>query len=218
MSQESERISNNRMKLANKKEEQPGGFLYEVYTLVHDLVYILAAITFIFVFAFRLVGVSGDSMFKTLHNNDYLILQNSLFCREYRQGDVVVASVPNFFPDDEPIVKRVIATGGQTVDIVYDESGIGSVYVDGTLLTETYIREPMNDKIIYDNDEHVAVPEGSVFLMGDNRNHSTDSRVIGCVDERYLLGKVLVIAVPGDNSDGVHEGGAREWNRIGAVS
>lgn len=202
-----------------KPDELPkgSGKLYEVYTLVHDLVYILAAIAFIFVFAFRIVGVNGDSMFSTLHHNDYLVLGNSLFCGEYERGDVVVASVPTF-EDGAPIVKRVVATGGQRVDIVYDENGDGAVYVDGERLDEPYINETMSLFLSYDGDQHLTVPEGKVFLMGDNRNHSTDSRVIGCVDERYLLGKVLLIAVPGDNSNGEHDGGAREWSRIGAVS
>lgn len=208
-------LEENKNKDGKQPAEKSGG-LYEIYTLVHDLVYILAAITFVFVFAFRLVGVNGDSMFSTLHNNDYLVLENSLFCRSYEQGDVVVASVPSF-EDGEPIVKRVIATGGQTVDIVYDEDGNGSVYVDGELLQEPYIYEEMSLYKSYDGDHHLTVPEGTVFLMGDNRNHSTDSRFIGCVDERYLLGKVLLIAVPGDNSDGEHNGGGRQWSRIGTV-
>lgn len=193
---------------------KPTGVLYEVYTLLHDLVYILAAITFIFVFAFRLVGVDGDSMFETLHNNDYLIVENSLFCNNYEYGDVVIASVPTF-KDGKPIVKRVIATAGQSVDIRFDDLGIGTVYIDGVALKENYIHEPMRLDI---GSFPITVPEGHVFLMGDNRNNSADSRSIGCVDTHYLLGKVLVIALPGDNSDGRHGGGARQWSRIGTVS
>ncbi|MCQ2418453.1 MAG: signal peptidase I [Clostridia bacterium] len=197
--------------------KKPTGLSYELYTLLHDLVYILAAITFIFVFAFRLVGVDGDSMFGTLHNKDYLIVKNNLFCRDYSYGDIVIAATPAF-ENSKPIVKRVIATEGQTIDVRFDEDGdgkvIGKVYVDGVLLEEDYIREPM-DRM--EGSFPVTVPEGCVFLMGDNRNNSRDSRSIGCVNTKYLLGKVLVIALPGDNSDGRHLGGAREWSRIGTV-
>lgn len=196
--------------------KKPTGFLYEIYTLLHDLVYILAAITFIFVFAFRLVGVDGDSMFGTLHNNDYLIVKNNLFCRDYAYGDIVIATTPAFDPN-KPIVKRVIATEGQTIDVHYVDDGVGNVigkvYVDGELLEEEYIQS-MTRPI---GSFPVTVPEGCVFLMGDNRDDSQDSRSFGCVNTKYLLGKVLVIALPGDNSDGRCRGGAREWSRIGTV-
>lgn len=188
--------------------------LYDTYSLLHDLLYILAAVTVIFLFAVRLVGVKGDSMFSTLHNGDYLMLQNNFLCGGYDRGDIVVAAVPTF-SNGEPIVKRVIATEGQTVDVVYSEAGLGQVYVDGAPLDEPYIYETMNNTICSDFSQHVTVPEGCLFLMGDNRNHSTDSRYIGCVDERYVLGKVLFITMPGDNSDGRHRGGGREWSRIG---
>lgn len=202
------------VKFEASDEKKPTGFLYEIYTLLHDLVYILAAITFIFVFAFRLVGVDGDSMFGTLHNKDYLIVRNNLLCSHYDYGDIVIATVPGF-RGDRPIVKRVIATEGQTVDIRFDETGVGHVYVDGNLLQEEYIREPMTRE---EGNFPLTVPEGSVFLMGDNRNNSQDSRSIGCVNTKYLLGKVLVIALPGDNTDGRCLGGAREWSRIGTVN
>ena len=97
---------------------------------------------------------------------------------------------------DGPIVKRVIATGGQTVDIDY---GTSTVYVDGVALDEPYIREPMGvpyTPSAYDStgvQTHWEVPEGSIFVMGDNRNKSTDSRDarLGAIDEDYVLGKVV---------------------------
>ena len=87
-----------------------------------------------------------------------------------------------------PIIKRVIATGGQTVDINFDR---GVVFVDGEQLDESYVNTPTN--VSYDVQFPVTVPEGSVFCLGDNRNHSYDSRAseIGMIDERYVLGKVL---------------------------
>lgn len=210
----SEQIQDELVEFEKKTKQKPTGFLYEIYTLLHDMVYILAAVTFIFVFAFRLVGVDGDSMFRTLHNKDFLVVQNNLFCSDYQYGDIVIASVPTF-KNGEPIVKRVIATAGQQVDIRYDAAGIGTVYVDNVPLEENYINEAMWN---IGGTTSVLVPEDCVFLMGDNRNRSTDSRSIGCVNTKYLIGKVLVIALPGDNSDGRHSGGAREWDRIGTVS
>lgn len=194
-------------------DQKPTSFLYEIYTLLHDLVYILAVITFIFVFAFRLVGVDGDSMFDTLHNKDYLVVKNNVFCSDYSRGDIVIASVPTF-REGKPIVKRVIATEGETVSVLFDDNGNGTVYVDGQPLQEDYIRSM---RIDYET-VNVTVPENCVFLMGDNRDHSSDSRLIGCVNKQHLLGKVMLIALPGDNSDNKHEGGPRQWSRIGAVN
>ena len=96
------------------------------------------------------------------------------------------------------IVKRVIATGGQTVDIDYTT---GSVYVDGELLDEPYLREEMTfpfDPMMQES--HWEVPEHSIFVMGDNRNRSTDSRhqLVGPIDEDYVLGKVVFVLWPLD--------------------
>ena len=96
-------------------------------------------------------------------------------------------------------VKRVIATGGQTVDIDYESN---SVYVDGVLLDEPYIREPMDDITADPNraQTHFEVPEGEIFVMGDNRNNSDDSRDIriGSIDEDYILGKAVFSLLPFD--------------------
>ena len=86
---------------------------YETFTMLHDLVYILAAITLVFVFLFRLVGVKGSSMYPTLFDHDYLVLESNFLYRTVRQGDIVVIDPPQQAQLDGSIVKRVIATGGQ---------------------------------------------------------------------------------------------------------
>ena len=120
------------------KEEKPSLWI-ECYTLLHDLVYILVFVTILFVFALRVVSVSGPSMYPTLVDRDYVALLSNVFYSgsDIQNGDVVVALAPRF--DDEPIVKRVIATAGQTVDIDFTR---GIVYVDGAALDEPYINEP----------------------------------------------------------------------------
>ena len=193
--------------------DQAKGMVYELFVLLHDLVYILAAVTIVFVFAIRLVGVDGDSMYPTLHHADYLALLSNVFYQDVEAGDIVVMTVPYF--ENEPIVKRVIAAEGQTVDIDFEQ---GVVYVDGEALEEPYINEPTH--LDYNDmgqglDYPVTVPEGCIFVMGDNRNRSADSRFapVGMVDERDVLGKVLCILLPGSDADT-----GRDFGRIGLVS
>ena len=202
------------------EEEEKLSPACEAYGMLHDWVYVLAVLTVIFVFFFRLVGVDGSSMYPTLVDHDYLVLQSNFLYQNVEAGDIVVMSV-DCFKDDGPIVKRVIATGGQVVDIDFDT---GSVYVDGVLQEETYIFEPTYrsyEELGLALEYPVTVPEGSVFVMGDNRNHSADSRYspCGCVDEGRILGKVLLIIVPGRQTNEYGEiVGGREFGRIGTVS
>lgn len=154
-------------------------------TLLYDVVSVfgtaLIIIAFIFTFIVRIVGVDGSSMNNTLYDGDWLLV--SAMNAEFEQGDIVISTQPNAF--NEPIVKRVIAKGGQTVDIDFVK---GEVYVDGEKLDEPYIAEPTTtpEGVSFP----IVVPEGKLFLMGDNRNDSTDSRspMVGCVDEHYILG------------------------------
>lgn len=185
--------------MEEKKKKNPAA---DVYAVLHDFVYILAAITLVFVFVIRLEGVSGPSMTPTLLDGEYMALLSNFISRDYEQGDIVVATVPTF-DDARPIVKRVIATAGQTVDIDFAS---GEVRVDGVLLEEPYINEPTLTDFDSGLDYPVTVPEGCVFLMGDNRNHSADSRYapIGCVDTDYILGKVILRIFP--------------FSRIGTIS
>lgn len=197
--------------MEEKKEKR--SFLYDIYSLLHDLVYILAAITLVFVFLVRLVGVNGESMLPTLYHGDYLALQSNVIMGDLEYGDIVVARKLEF-RDGEPIVKRVIATEGQTVRIDYDNNGELYVSVDGVVLDEPYINEEMLP--IYEVPMEVTVEKDCIFVMGDNRNHSSDSRVesIGQIKLDQVLGKVLCIILPG--KDAVT--GERDFSRFGAVS
>ena len=197
--------------MEGKKEKR--SFLYDIYSLLHDLVYILAAITLVFVFLVRLVGVNGESMLPTLYHGDYLALQSNVIMGDLEYGDIVVARKLEF-RDGEPIVKRVIATEGPTVRIYYDNNGELCVSVDGVVLDEPYINEEMLP--IYSVPMEVTVEKDCIFVMGDNRNHSSDSRVesIGQIKLDQVLGKVLCIILPG--KDAVT--GERDFSRFGAVS
>ena len=163
----------------------------DMYFWLQALVMALVGLILVFTFVGRIIGVDGESMMPTLHNKDMLLLQSIGY--EPGQGDVVVLS-KNTFRDGAPIVKRIIAVGGQTVDIDYDTN---TVYVDGVALDEPYILEPMGE-LPEEYATHVEVPEGCVFVMGDNRNNSTDGRSpnIGVVDERCILGRALFVLLP----------------------
>ena len=160
---------------------------------LHDVVYILALILVLFTFCMRVVIVSGSSMFSTLVDGDYLLLIDRPLCGELEQGDIVVASMERF-KDGEPIVKRVVATEGQTVDIDFRA---GIVYVDGVALEEEYTYTPTH--LSEGMEFPLVVEEGCLFLMGDNRGDSRDSRApeIGLVDEREILGRAVFLLMPG---------------------
>ena len=190
-----------------KKEEE--SLQKSILTYLHDLVYMLSAIMLVFLLLFRMVIVSGDSMYSTLHDGDWLILLSNVFYQEPEYGDIIVASKESF-NDGEAIVKRVIATEGQIVDIDF---GAGIVYVDGVALDEPYTYTPTNVQ------EGLTFPllvrDNCVFAMGDNRNESKDSRhpAIGLIDTREILGKAVFLLVPGSD-----ERDQRDFDRIGALS
>ena len=173
----------------------------DLYFWLQALVAALVLLILVFTFVGRIIGVSGSSMVPTLHDGDMLLLQSIGYTP--KQGDVVVLT-KEFDAADGPIVKRVIATGGQHVQIDY---AAGTVTVDGVVLDESYINEPMEPPM-GESITDVVVPEGSIFVMGDNRNHSSDSRdvTLGTVDERYVLGRAIWVLLPFQNFGAIAHG------------
>ena len=188
-------------------------FVDAVISYLHDLVFLIAGVLLVFSLLFRVVVVSGPSMNNTLYDGDWLVLLGSVLYREPQHGDIIVASKDSF-DNGAPIIKRVIATEGETVDIDFR---VGIVYVDGVALDEPYTLTPTNIK------EGMSFPltvsEGCIFVMGDNRNLSKDSRSdqIGLIDCREVLGKAIFLVFPGD-PDGQLGPKTRDLNRIGVVS
>ena len=176
---------------------------------LHDLVTLLAGILLVLLLLFRIVIVSGPSMNNTLLDGDYLLLLSNNLYPNPKHGDIIVASKDDF-KDGEPIIKRVIATEGQTVDIDF---AAGIVYVDGIALQEDYTLTPTNlaEGIAFP----ITVDEGCLFVMGDNRNESKDSRnpEIGLVDKREVLGKAIFLLIPGTDGGSVQP----QYSRIGVI-
>lgn len=174
---------------APKEKKSPPGS--ELYQNVRTLATVLAVLILIFTFVVRVIVVSGPSMENTLFNGDAMLVWSLGY--EPKQGDVVVLTQPRY--QEDSIVKRVIATGGQTVDIDYSTN---TVKVDGVALAEDYIKEWMLVPSYGAENSHITVPEGHIFVMGDNRNESADSRypIIGVIDERCVIGKALMVVFP----------------------
>lgn len=192
-----------------KQEQQEKIKGRDLYDWVQALVCSVLTVVLVFTFGVRIIGVDGHSMVPTLQDGDRLLVVNSMFYSDYKYGDIVVLTKDSFL--SKPIVKRVIAVGGQTVDIDFTS---GSVYVDGKLLKEDYINELT---FTAEGMEFpLTVPEGSIFVMGDNRNHSNDSRDsnLGTVDTRYVIGKAFVLVFPG--ADERTE--KRDFGRIGVIT
>ena len=181
----------------------------EAYEWVQALVCSVLVVVVLFTFGARLIGVDGHSMVPTLQHGDRMVVLNSMLYHDYKYGDVVVLRKDTFL--SEPIVKRVIATAGQTVDIDFDS---GTVYVDGAPLEEDYINELtfLEEGTAFP----LTVPEGHIFVMGDNRNHSSDSRdaSLGTVDARYVIGRAVAVAFPGVDE----ETRQRDFHRIGVIA
>lgn len=180
----------------NKTEKEETTFMGLIFDLVSIVATAVIAVGICFTFFARTIQVSGDSMFPTLKDTEQVILQPVY--TEPKRGDVIVTAQPNDSPAIEDVlVKRIIATEGEVVSFELNPQGIGyDVYVDGEKLDEPYILEPMIRTIDYY--KPVTVKEGHVFVMGDNRNNSSDSRDnrIGQIREEYIMGKVVYRTSP----------------------
>ena len=196
----------------NEKPKKRVNWRKSLLIYAHDVLYLLAILIVVSLFL-RVVVVSGTSMTNTLKDGDYLLVLSNVFYRNPDQGDIIVVSKSSF-DDGKPIVKRVIATEGQTVDIDFD---LGVVYVDGIALDEPYTKTPttLQEGVTFP----LVVEEDCVFVLGDNRNGSRDSRYpdIGQIHEKEIIGKVLLIFLPGTNGTDIYgnPNEPRDFSRIG---
>ena len=187
---------------SNKEERKndPRAKMREVIEWLEILSSALIIVVIVFGFIFRVATISGTSMLNTLHNEEMVIITNLFYTP--KQGDIVVISrnIENSVISESegsgPIIKRVIATENQTVDIDFLQ---GIVYVDGKALQENYISTPTTTK--HDIEFPVTVPKGHIFVLGDNRGVSLDSRSSnigenGMIDERYVLGHAVYRIFP----------------------
>ncbi len=167
------------------------------FDILETVIQSFVIVLIVFTPFFRVMTVDGESMMNTLLHQDKIFVWRWNYTPT--KGDVVTITHGQKF--DKPIVKRVIATGGDTLSIDFND---GSVTVNGEVLNETYIKEPMWRE--EDGDIPAVVPMGYCFVMGDNRNNSTDSRskIIGLIPDEDVIGKVSFIVFP--------------FNRISAVS
>lgn len=180
-----------------KAEEKrvPGSLLFD---WAESLVPSLIGVILVFVFFVRLISVSGSSMLPTLQNRDYLIVSDLFY--EPKVGDIVVITKEGFLVNkygrEDSFVKRIVATEGQSVYIDYD---LGCVYVDGEKQDDSFTLTPTTHEGDYEFPEGgLIVPEDCIFVLGDNRNGSTDSRYsyVGMIDKRCIVGHVLLRILP----------------------
>ena len=187
---------NNIEQIIDKKSQ----FKKDIFDWIEVLVHSILIVVLCFSFLFRIATIDGPSMMNTLHDGERVIISNLFY--KPKVGDIVVISrnkensVFTINSSNTPIIKRIIATEGQSVDIDFEK---GIVYVDGIALDEPYARTPTTRK--FDIDFPVTVDEGCVFVLGDNRNDSMDSRdsrigEYGMVDTRYILGHAVYRIFP----------------------
>lgn len=198
------------MKSADNSNKFDRFIIRDVLQYLKDIAITLSVIMVVFLFFFRMSVVDGSSMYDTLVHGDYVVLLSSAVAGEPEQGDIIVCSKETY-SNGTPIIKRVIATEGQTVDIDFE---IGAVYVDGVLLDEPYIYSKTD--VFEGVSFPLTVDPGCLFVLGDNRGVSLDSRSpkIGLIDCREVVGKAIFILFPG--KDPVTD--KRDFTRIGAVS
>lgn len=181
-----------------------------LYGWAQAVVTAVVGVVLLFTFGLRLINVNGPSMQDTLYTGDELLVLNAMFC-DFKAGDVVVINDYNAEePLNETLVKRIVAVGGQTVDVDFYN---GVVYVDGQVIDEPYIKEPTWSS--EGTEFPLTLEDDEVFVMGDNRNHSSDSRDnrLGPIKKGYLQGKALLLLVPGKTPDTEKA----DWSRFGLL-
>lgn len=201
----SQNVNNAEQTDAKKKKDLNN----EIFDGIEVLVHAILAVVLCFSFLFRIATIDGPSMEDTLYNGERVIVSNLFYTPKV--GDIVIISrntensVYTMNDTNTPIIKRIIATEGQTVDIDFEQ---GIVYVDGVALDEPFTKTPTNVK--YEVEFPVIVDEGCVFVLGDNRNNSLDSRSsrigeYGMIDTRYILGKAIFRVLPFDKMGEIYE-------------
>lgn len=206
----SEYNNQNTIDTENKKNNSQGivASLLEYFEI---LVFSLAFVVLLFTFCVRLCQVSGDSMLNTLVDGEKLLVSNVFY--EPECGDIIVFHQTGMYLN-EPVVKRVIAVGGEKIQIDFDTWTVTVTDKQGNtrVLEEDYaFFDPMRKAMYeshrsdYDFSEPMTIPEGYIFVMGDNRYNSLDSRFddIGLVDQRRVLGKVICRLTPFDKMGAV---------------
>lgn len=192
-----------------QQEPQKSSFLSDVAEILETVFVSIFVVILLFAYVVRPVTVDGDSMRETLHDKDRLLMSDLLYTPEY--GDIVIVNNThsylydedgnlvegNGLPQEKRLIKRIIATGGQEINIDF---ATGEVTVDGEVLDEPYIRELTANQEDGFASYPVTVPEGYYFVMGDNRNNSTDSRsqFVGFVPRDVILGKAIFRISPDD--------------------
>lgn len=205
-------IENEEPEISEEKAEE--NLNESIKTMVFDwlevLVHAIIVVVICFSFLFRIATIDGPSMRDTLQHGEKVVITNLFY--KPKVGDIVVISrnkensvFTELTGDNTPIIKRIIATEGQTVKIDFI---LGIVYVDGVALDEPYTLTPTNLKS--DVEFPVTVPEGCVFVLGDNRNDSKDSRSSdigegGMIDTRYILGRAIFRVFPLDKMGKIDE-------------
>ncbi len=183
------------------QKKQKSRFAAELFDYFEVFIVSACIVLMIFSCFFRICRVDGQSMEDTLHHDETLLVSKLFYTPAY--GDIVVFHQTSDIYEryNKPIVKRVIAVAGDRVSIMY-VNGKMQLRVNGELIDEgeyAAFKDELNQVWQYDSSE-ITVPEGHVFVLGDNRNHSMDSRytIIGPVDERRILGRVIVRLTPFD--------------------